>query len=224
MWAFGAFLMTGKRLAELRLLGALAARYRPTFQAYSVTGLFVVQLVYALAGFGALARLVVTERPEVLPALPLVAVLLGWALKMTFEPESPLIDPEHLYRRPSSCWSPSRSSPSSSSWPSARAAAVKLRAHLGAYLACLALIALWTWPLAHDPAHLVPDNTDPRLFSWVIDLVFRNLLARPSLLLHGSGFYPYGLSLTLRGAAGDAGPGGGPPLLVDGQPVPRLQR
>jgi 4-hydroxybenzoate polyprenyltransferase len=100
VWAFGAFLMTGKRLAELRLLGDLAARYRPTFQAYSVTGLFVVQLVYALAGFGALARLVVTQRPEVLPALPLVAVLLGWAFKMTFEPESPLIDPEHLYRRP----------------------------------------------------------------------------------------------------------------------------
>jgi 4-hydroxybenzoate polyprenyltransferase len=100
VWAFGAFLMTGKRLAELRLLGDVAARYRPTFQAYSVTSLCVVQLVYALAGFGALARLVVTQRPEVLPALPLVAVLLGWAFKMTFEPESPLMDPEHLYRRP----------------------------------------------------------------------------------------------------------------------------
>jgi 4-hydroxybenzoate polyprenyltransferase len=100
VWAFGAFLMTGKRLAELRLLGDLAARYRPTFRAYSVRGLFVVQLAYALAGFGALARLVVTQRPEVLPALPLVAVLLAWAFKMTFEPESPLIDPEHLYRRP----------------------------------------------------------------------------------------------------------------------------
>jgi 4-hydroxybenzoate polyprenyltransferase len=100
VWAFGAFLMTGKRLAELRLLGDLAARYRPTFRAYSVASLFLVQLVYALVGFGALARLVATQRPEVLPALPLVAVLLGWAFKMTFEPESPLIDPEHLYRRP----------------------------------------------------------------------------------------------------------------------------
>ena len=73
---------------------------------------------------------------------------------------------------------------------------MKLRAHLGAYLACLALIALWTWPLAGDPAHLVPDNTDPRLFSWVMISVFRNLFARPAFLLHGSGFYPYGLSLT----------------------------
>ena len=100
VWAFGAFLMTGKRLAELRLLGDLARQYRPTFAAYSVTGLFVVQFLHAVVGFAALAGLVATQRPEVLPALPLVAVLLGWALKMTFEPESPLIDPEHLYRRP----------------------------------------------------------------------------------------------------------------------------
>jgi decaprenyl-phosphate phosphoribosyltransferase len=100
VWAFGAFLMTGKRLAELRLLGAVAARYRPTFSAYSVRRLCLVQLAYALLGFGALASLVTAQRPAVLPALPLVAGLLGWAFKMTFEPESPLIDPEHLYRRP----------------------------------------------------------------------------------------------------------------------------
>jgi hypothetical protein len=74
---------------------------------------------------------------------------------------------------------------------------VKLRAHLGVYLVCLTLVAVWTWPLARDPAHLVPNNTDPRLFSWVMISVFRNLLTRPDLLLDGSGFYPYGLSLTL---------------------------
>jgi 4-hydroxybenzoate polyprenyltransferase len=100
VWSFGAFLMTGKRLAELRLLGDLAVRYRPTFRVYSVAGLFVVQLAYAVGGLGALALVVATQRPEVLPGLPLVAALLGWAIKMTFEPESPLIDPEHLYRRP----------------------------------------------------------------------------------------------------------------------------
>src|SRR5262245_22314351 len=46
VWSFGAFLMTGKRLAELRLLGARATRYRPTFHAYSVPGLFAAQLAY----------------------------------------------------------------------------------------------------------------------------------------------------------------------------------
>jgi hypothetical protein len=73
---------------------------------------------------------------------------------------------------------------------------VRLRAHLGIFALCLALVALATWPLARDPAHLVPHNTDPRLFSWVMLSVFHNLLARPSLLLHGSAFYPFGSSLT----------------------------
>jgi 4-hydroxybenzoate polyprenyltransferase len=100
VWTFGAFLMTGKRLAELRLLGDLAARYRPAFRAYSGAGLLLVQLGYAVAGLAALAWLVVTVRPRVLLGLPLVAGLLAWAFKMTLEPESPLIDPEHLYRRP----------------------------------------------------------------------------------------------------------------------------
>ncbi len=66
---------------------------------------------------------------------------------------------------------------------------MKLRVHLGVYVACLALIACWTWPLVLHPGHLVPNNTDPRLFSWVMISVFRNLLTRPLLLLHGSGFY-----------------------------------
>jgi hypothetical protein len=73
---------------------------------------------------------------------------------------------------------------------------MKLRIHLAVYAVCLALVAIWTWPLVRHPAHLVPDNTDPRLFSWIMISVFRNLLARPQYLLDGSGFYPYGLSLT----------------------------
>jgi decaprenyl-phosphate phosphoribosyltransferase len=100
VWSFGAFLMTGKRLGELRLLGDRAARYRPTFRAYSVMGLLGVQVAYALVGLGAVAVLGRAQRPAILWGLPLVAGLLAWAFKMTFEPESPLVDPEHLYRRP----------------------------------------------------------------------------------------------------------------------------
>jgi decaprenyl-phosphate phosphoribosyltransferase len=100
LWAFGAFLMTGKRLAELRLLGEVAARYRPTFAAYSVPALLAVQLAYAALGLVALGALFARERPKLLLALPLIAAVVAWAFKMTFERESPLIDPEHLYRRP----------------------------------------------------------------------------------------------------------------------------
>ncbi len=100
VWSFGACLMTGKRLAEVRLLGDLAARYRPIFGAYSVGALLGMQLGYATAGLAALAGVTATLRPAALPGLPLVAALLAWTFKMTFEPESPLVDPEHLYRRP----------------------------------------------------------------------------------------------------------------------------
>ena len=100
VWAFGAFLMTGKRLGELRLLGADACRYRPTFSAYTVSRLLGVQLAYGAAGLLTLTALLATERPQLLLALPLVVLIVGWILRMTFEPRSPLIDPEHLYRRP----------------------------------------------------------------------------------------------------------------------------
>jgi Interleukin-like EMT inducer len=73
---------------------------------------------------------------------------------------------------------------------------VTRRAHLLVFALALGLVAAYTWPLARDPAHLVPDVTDTRLFSWVMLSVFRNLLTRPHLLLHGSGFYPFGSSLT----------------------------
>lgn len=99
VWACGAFLMTGKRLAELRQLGPVAARYRPTFRAYTVRALLLAQLGYAALALASMAWLFAAERPRLLPTLPLIALLLAWALKMTFEPDSPLVDPEHLYRR-----------------------------------------------------------------------------------------------------------------------------
>jgi hypothetical protein len=95
---------------------------------------------------------------------------------------------------------------------------VKLRAHLGAFLLSLALVVVWTWPLARDPAHLVPDNTDPRLFSWVMISVFRNLLTRPDLLLHGSSFQPFGASLTFAEPLVTPALVAGPLYLVTGNP------
>jgi hypothetical protein len=69
-------------------------------------------------------------------------------------------------------------------------------AHAGVYGLFLTLVAAYSWPLVTDPAHLLPPNGDPRLFSWVLLTIFRNLVSRPDLLFHGNAFYPYGNTLS----------------------------
>jgi hypothetical protein len=69
-------------------------------------------------------------------------------------------------------------------------------AHVGVYGLFLGLAAAYTWPLVTDLAHLLPPNGDPRLFSWVLLTMFRNLTSRPDLLFHGNAFYPFGNTLS----------------------------
>jgi hypothetical protein len=74
---------------------------------------------------------------------------------------------------------------------------LRARAHLGVYALFVALVLVYTWPLVSDPARLLPDNADPRLFSWVMLTAFGNLVSRPALLFHGNAFYPTGNTLSL---------------------------
>src|SRR5262245_35553595 len=73
---------------------------------------------------------------------------------------------------------------------------MRLRARVAVFLLFVGLVAVYTWPLARDPAHLWADNHDSRLFTWVMLTIARNLFTQPSLLLHGNAFYPVGNSLT----------------------------
>jgi hypothetical protein len=57
-------------------------------------------------------------------------------------------------------------------------------------------VVLYTWPLATGLGTLWPDNHDPRLFTWVLLSVFRNLVTQPAALFQGNAFYPIGSSLT----------------------------
>jgi interleukin-like EMT inducer protein len=68
--------------------------------------------------------------------------------------------------------------------------------HLGVYGAFLGLAAVYTWPLVTNLGSLLPPNGDPRLFSWVLVTIFRNLTTRPALLFHGNAFYPFGNTLS----------------------------
>jgi hypothetical protein len=96
---------------------------------------------------------------------------------------------------------------------------LKLRAHLGVYALFVALVAVYTWPLASDPARLLPNNVDPRLFSWVMLTAFGNLVSRPELLFHGNAFYPVGNTLSLAEPLLVPSMVAGPIFEVTGNPV-----
>jgi hypothetical protein len=96
---------------------------------------------------------------------------------------------------------------------------VSLRAHLGVFVLLLALVAVYSWPLATDPAHLLPPDTDGRLFTWVMLSVFENLLTRPGLLLHGRAYYPLGSTLTFAEPLVTPALVAGPLFALTGNPV-----
>jgi hypothetical protein len=81
------------------------------------------------------------------------------------------------------------------------------------------LVLAATWPLARHLGSRFHDNTDPFLFSWVMQSVFRNLLTRPTLLLDGGAFYPWGQSLTLAEPLVTPALVAGPLLVLTENPV-----
>lgn len=100
-WLIGAFFMAVKRLAEWRHIGADKARtYRPSFRHYDDEKLLVAIVAYASGAslFGGM--FIRRYRLELVMAIPMMAVLLGWYLHVGFKEESPAMSPERLYRDP----------------------------------------------------------------------------------------------------------------------------
>jgi hypothetical protein len=58
---------------------------------------------------------------------------------------------------------------------------MRLRGHLAVFLLFVGLVAVYTWPLARDPGHLLPGFVDPQVFAWTLITVFRNLVSDPAL-------------------------------------------
>jgi hypothetical protein len=96
---------------------------------------------------------------------------------------------------------------------------LRLRGHLLVLLVFGGLVSLYTWPLVTDPGHLLPDNHDPRLYGWVMPTMFRNLVSHPSLLYHGTAFYPFGNTLTFAESLLTPALLGGPLFLLTRNPV-----
>ncbi len=102
-WAFGAFIMTAKRLAELRHLGdsGTAIRYRRSFRHYSERRLLVLLILAALAGLSFLgAAICACRMPRLLPALPLGVGFIAWVIRLVYRDSVFPREPEKVWQEP----------------------------------------------------------------------------------------------------------------------------
>lgn len=101
-FAIGCYFMSLKRLSEYRALDdpALARTYRRSFAHYNQERLLATVMGYAAAAmlfFGAFA---VRYRIETILAFPLIALVMAVYLLIALRPNSPVQNPERLYREP----------------------------------------------------------------------------------------------------------------------------
>lgn len=96
---------------------------------------------------------------------------------------------------------------------------VSPRAHVTVLALFVVLVGLYTWPLARSPVEFASDQTDERLFTWVLLSVARNLVTQPTQLLHGNAFYPMGNSLTFAEPLVTPALVAGPVFALTGNPV-----
>ncbi len=99
-WMLGAYFMAIKRFAEYRSIGdaEVAARYRRSFAYYDENRLLVSLFFYAIMSALFIGVFIVRYHLELILAMPLVAGFLTWYLRIGLRDDSPVQNPERLYR------------------------------------------------------------------------------------------------------------------------------
>lgn len=100
-WMVGAFFMASKRFAEYRMINnpAAAAAYRSSFGHYNEERLLVSMFFYTAVCALMLGVFIVRYKLELLLSVPLLAGFFAYYLHVTFKEDSPVQNPEHLYRQ-----------------------------------------------------------------------------------------------------------------------------
>ena len=100
-WMVGAFFMASKRFAEYRMINdpQQAAAYRSSFRHYNEERLLVSMFFYTAACALMLGVFIVRYKLELLLSVPLLAGFFAYYLHVTFKEDSPVQNPEHLYRQ-----------------------------------------------------------------------------------------------------------------------------
>ncbi len=99
-WMGGAFLMATKRYAEFRFIGdaARAGAYRRSFRFYTEQSLLLSAFFYGLSAAFFLGIFLIKYRVEFLLAIPFLALLFTWYLRIGMNVDSVAQAPERLYR------------------------------------------------------------------------------------------------------------------------------
>ena len=99
-WMGGAYLMAIKRYAEYRFIGnpTLAGNYRRSFKSYTEESLLLSSFFYALSAAFFLGVFLIKYRVEFLLAIPFLALLFVWYLKIGMRTDSVTQNPERLYK------------------------------------------------------------------------------------------------------------------------------
>ena len=99
-WAIGAFFMASKRYAELVMINdrSKAKAYRNSFGHYTKNKLLFSMFYYACLFSFFMGIFLIRYRIELIFAIPFIALVLAYYLKMSLLPDSPVRSPELLYK------------------------------------------------------------------------------------------------------------------------------
>jgi decaprenyl-phosphate phosphoribosyltransferase len=101
-WMIGCYFMALKRFSELSEIGdrKTAAAYRASFKRYTPESLLVSVVFYASTAMLFLGAFIMRYRIELILGFPLVALVMAIYLKLSFQKNSAVQNPEKLYREP----------------------------------------------------------------------------------------------------------------------------
>jgi 4-hydroxybenzoate polyprenyltransferase len=100
-WMLGAYFMALKRFSEYRQIGRDSAmKYRRSFEFYNEQSLLASVLFYAAAAMLFFGAFIMRYRMEMVFSFPFVALLMADYFKLSFVEDSPVQNPEKLYREP----------------------------------------------------------------------------------------------------------------------------
>lgn len=100
-WMLGAYFMALKRFSEYRQIGSrTAGRYRRSFEHYTEHALLTSVTFYAAAAMLFFGAFIMRYRMEMVFAFPFIALLMAAYFNLAFTDDSPVQNPEKLYREP----------------------------------------------------------------------------------------------------------------------------